>query len=427
MRYEVEIKKLVATLTNRNAGEIALHRWPTDYGLDSMSLLIFREECERLFGVIIPDDEWGNCITLNDILTFVGKLEDDTSTDIAKISDTFGQQYWKSSDMVEQLEIGMPLTGINKLSESALLKHLGDLRWRHIARLTGVSSKSLVDSTNERLYPAFFYVDVQFPEQHSMAAYGENDKVELIDTVVRFGSSLLDGIAYIVPDDLRNTLKAPLEGMSDALARGIPAVRLSNIFVMQFNGAEWLRKSRPKEHLISGIPATEIPPDSYQLNKQALEAGYLAQPGDTFVFFHKTVFEYKVNPDRDVNGVGLLYFANYPVFLDLAERFTLRSAPLSIGDIVINHRSVIRRRIAYLNNASWRDSIQVESSTWISNPFAGATGDPLSSSIRIFSNQIAYRQSDKRAMCVSSCEKVLYGITAADIAWIDQLCAPLNK
>src|SRR5439155_18252462 len=128
--------------------------------------------------------------------------------------------------MGEDLTIGMPMTGINQLSESALLKHLGDLRWRHITKLTGVSSKNLVDCDGERLYPAFFFVDVQFPALTSMAAYGENDKVELIDTVARFGSSLLDGIAYIVPYERRNSLQQPLKGMADALAHGVPAVRL---------------------------------------------------------------------------------------------------------------------------------------------------------------------------------------------------------
>jgi hypothetical protein len=31
-------------------------------------------------------------------------------------------------------------------------------------------------------------------------------------------------------------------------------------------------------------------------------------------------------PDRDLNGAGLVYFANYPMFLDICERDVLASA-----------------------------------------------------------------------------------------------------
>src|SRR4051794_35835402 len=58
MQEDDRLRALVGQLTNHPASEIRLDAWPTDYGLDSLSILVFREECERTFGVYIPDDDW---------------------------------------------------------------------------------------------------------------------------------------------------------------------------------------------------------------------------------------------------------------------------------------------------------------------------------------------------------------------------------
>ena len=46
-------------------------------------------------------------------------------------------------------------------------------------------------------------------------------------------------------------------------------MRLSNIFVRQFVGAQWLKKGRPAHPNFARIPALADPPDSYDATKQA--------------------------------------------------------------------------------------------------------------------------------------------------------------
>jgi probable biosynthetic protein (TIGR04098 family) len=428
MNYEAKLREILAALARRESAEISLDRRPAAYGLDSMALLVFREECERAFAVVIADEDWVGFESLGGLLNYLEERAAMAAAGSSAGETSAASRLWTASDMVEHLEIGMPLTGINQLSENALLKHLGDLRWRHIARLTGASSRNLVDSAGERLYPAFFFVHVQFPEPAGMAAYGENDRVDLVDTVARFGSSLLDGIAYIVPLGRGAAPRRPLAGMDDAVAHGVPAVRLSNAFVMQFNGAEWLRKSRPREDLIAGIPVAATPPDSYLLNKQAAERGYVVAAPPSFIPLHRCVFEYDIDPDRDVNGVGLLYFANYPLFLDLAERAALLSVPRPLDGALINRRSLTDRKIVYLNNASWRDSLRIESEISVLNPFLLDPDADLSASpVRIFSNQTAFRHSDGRPVCISSCEKTLHGVSLEETPWEEKLRALRTK
>ena len=52
---------------------------------------------------------------------------------------------------------------------------------------------------------------------------------------------------------------------------------------------------------------------------------------------------YPIDVDRDTNGAGLVYFANYVAFMDTAERLAL--------DGVAPERSLRHRRIAYYGNA----------------------------------------------------------------------------
>ena len=359
------LKQIVEDLTSRPAAQVALESWPTQYGLDSLSLLVFREQCERTFAVMISDEEWAEMQDLRDILTLVcnRQIRPKQSSSLYFASAEAAQSAvavpCHPDDMVEDLEIGMPLTGINRLSENGLLKYLGDLRWRHLARISGVPSCDLVDDAGQRLYPTFFYVESSFPPTCPMAHFGENDRFHVIDSVRRFGSSMLDGVSYLIPSDRSEAMAEPIDSFDQAAALRVPVVRMANIFVMKFNGAEWLKKGRPQDRLISGVRELADPPDCYSIAKRAEADGCIDTPDlevDVQPLQQNEVeYRYAVQPDRDVNGVGLLYFANYLLFLDLAERTALQRAEDWWPDEAINGRTLVNRKLVYLNNASWRD------------------------------------------------------------------------
>ena len=70
----------------------------------------------------------------------------------------------------------MPLTGRNNLAETPLLQDPGDWRWRQLERRSSVC-QAATSSTNRVSGPhaTFFYVEVAFPPERPMAAFGEND------------------------------------------------------------------------------------------------------------------------------------------------------------------------------------------------------------------------------------------------------------
>jgi probable biosynthetic protein (TIGR04098 family) len=256
-----------------------------------------------------------------------------------------------------------------------------------------------------------------------MASFGENDRLLLVSDMKRFGGSFLDGVIHLVPDDRDPTACAGLDGTAQSAAAGIPAVRLSNIFVAQFGGAEWLKKSRPANPGFDRIPELAVGPDSYTLVKQAEQEGAFRLPDATYVPMTDGVVEtqYQLLADRDVNGAGLVYFANYPVFLDLAERDVLVTARLPIPHEQVNLRTLVRRQSAYLNNASWKDVVTIETRIWVQSPFLAGSPAPELAPVRLFTCQRMRRNSDGRLMMVSTSEKILSGCHMEELGFFPDL------
>jgi hypothetical protein len=68
---------------------------------------------------------------------------------------------------------------------------------------------------------------------------------------------------------------------------------------------------------------------------------------------------------------------------------------------VINTRSLVTRKIAYLNNAAWHDSMEIATRSWVR---------PVSEDrVVLQSEQRMHRKSDGRLMCVCWSEKFVTG------------------
>jgi len=408
------------------------------YDLDSLEILVFRESLERLFQIHISDNDWINLFTIKDIITFVHDRKDDLVSNASKQISTHhivhqtksdesysGQRYSNGGILYADIEIGMPMLGRNNMAEGPLLQTLGDLRWRHISHLCSVPSKYIIDTEGNRLYSTFFYVEMSFPPNRPLASYGENDRFKVASGLKRFGTSMLDGTFFLFPEDYEESENFPFERVEDATIAEIPAIRLSNIFVMQFSGAEWLKKSRPANPGFDSIPELAQAPDSYILVKQAEKDGCFGSPPAFYVPMTKGPInaDYKLVPDRDLNGAGLVYFANYPLFLDICEREVLSSAVLNLTDELLDRRTLIHRRSAYLNNAAAYDKLLIEVEPWVENPFAKGGVAPEIAPINLWINFKMYRQSDGRLMMISTVEKTIFSRAIEDVPFFSKLAS----
>ncbi|MHC4861063.1 MAG: hotdog family protein [Planctomycetota bacterium] len=181
--------------------------------------------------------------------------------------------------------------------------------------------------------------------------------------------------------------------------------------MLQYDGAEWLKKSRPSNPGFDRITELTEAPDSYVIVKEAEEEGTFELPGPEYVRMTEGTVrvEYGLVADRDLNGVGLVYFANYPVFLDVCERQVLAEAKLALPRDMIDTRTLLRRRSGYLGNASAHDTVQVDIDAWVLDPVRAGHESPEEAPIRLFMNYRMTRRSDGRLMMISTAEKTIIG------------------
>jgi probable biosynthetic protein (TIGR04098 family) len=290
-----------------------------------------------------------------------------------------------------RLRLGMPHTQSGGISETALLIYCAHLRWTDIGDVTGIPASRQRDADGHRVYASVYFVDLDGFPPAGLGALHPDDDIEVASTLVRFGHSMLDGEHRLYP---AGTLPEPLPEVLPSA----PCVRLSNVFVRERGGPDDLRITTPSGNRLENLAQSEHEPDSYQLIRVARQHGRFADPPADAVPLPtgSEPVVLPINPDRDVNGVGLIYFANYVAYMDLAERMLLE-AHAGFEPHVLDDRRTLRRRIGFYGNAQRHDSVRIE---------VDAYRLPGTAS-RLLLNHRVMRQADGRLIAVSSCEKLL--------------------
>jgi probable biosynthetic protein (TIGR04098 family) len=290
------------------------------------------------------------------------------------------------------LEIGMPHLGMNNLRESALFMALGHDRWNHLQELGGVASRGIVDDAGLRLYATFFFVEVHLSPSRPLARYGENQTLDFQADLAHFGKSHLDG-------------RYAVGGTSDW-------IRMSNVFIHQLHGPEKLAVGSPANLNFAAIPELESMPDSFARCREGRAARrFLAPlPGDV-PLCERHELTYEMDPDRDLNGAGLVYFANFIAFLDRAERNLLEGLPDPAPASIVNARSTYQRVIGFYGNASATDKLVIRIGARSQSCLNGAPAVDFG-----FDASIC-RASDGKEIVVSSCRKIAPLNDDDGVAW----------
>src|SRR6185503_9382472 len=283
-----------------------------------------------------------------------------------------------------RIEIGMPLLAQNNLSESALLKVIGDDRWRQLQALGGVPTSLIRDESGIRLYATFYFLELNFSRAKPLSAYREND---LLEFHAEFG----------------HHMKSYLDGRHVVSSNPDVWVRTSNVFIHPEGGPTKLAVSFPANVDFENIPEMTQRPDSLDLCRQAKTKGafFLPEPDDVPLFEGSREYVYEIDADRDLNSAGLVYFANFISFLNLAERRILTSLAAPVPAGVIDARSTYYRRVGFYGNAREIDrlGIRMQASARVIENGKGRSAD--------FSiNHIVRRLSDEKEIVISSCRKV---------------------
>lgn len=291
--------------------------------VDSFGMLTLRTKLEQALQAPIEDPLWTSVITPADVIRIVTTA---APQDIRVTSATPVTQRRVYS-------LNLPQMALSGLSEAWLFKEVGDMHWSLITDGLRMPSSQVKDSRGNRLYATF--TCFQMHSTAPLAAYVENETVAIDAKVSRYGSAMFFNNATVRGD-----------GKS-------AQIRIMSIFSKfgEVGANTSLLKGQPKLPPDCEIPAvTELP----EIGRE-----YRAQRGAPFT---PPIFEceYEIIPYHDINGVGLLYFAAYPIISDIcAMRYAGRS--------VYAKFSTSSRQVFYFSNCDPDETLIYRIHRWRAN------------------------------------------------------------
>jgi probable biosynthetic protein (TIGR04098 family) len=289
-------------------------------------MLILRTRIEQSFATVIDDASWASVATPGDVARILAgtaqpraaaarkrnSLVEGAGADNDRGGSADSRAVSTGPASEERVyDLNMPQMALGGLSESWLLKEVGDTHWSLITRALGQPSSRLADAGGNRLYATF--TRVQLRSTAPLAAYTENETIAITVKGSRYGAAMFFSDAAVRGDGRSALVRV----MSSFSKYGEAGANTS------------LLKGQPE------IPAGCAIPEHAELPEFAHEyrARRACEPASA-------IFEcrYDIIPPHDINGVGLVYFAAYPIINDLcAMRFAGAAFPREFST---HHRDV---------------------------------------------------------------------------------------
>lgn len=301
-----------------------------------------------------------------------------------------------------ELVLGLPHTKYNGLAEHLLLIHTGHLHWTSIARVIGKPLSSLRTRNGEEVYATFYFIEERFPDHALVNTFKLDDRLRVGIFLRAFKNIAVEGQILLDHEARLMESIAELKGApsSVAIARH-PYIRFGNIFITPASGNSSLKVAPPANADFSAFQPLPNEENPYHLTKLAEQTGSLGLLDDAWKCVDATQgFKvlYAIDPDRDSNGAGLVYFANYIAFMDSAERAAMRAnSQRFFSDKEIEGRAVQWRRVAYYGNATLTDQLRIQVSIFVRPEEIKKIG------LRYAIN----RDEDGQLICLSEAIKVL--------------------
>lgn len=263
------------------------------------------------------------------------------------------------------LTLGLPHTNHRGLSEPLLMQHAGHFQWASIAQAANAPLARLRTLIGGEVYAAFYYIETIIPDDAPLESCGLDDTLRFCVRLRAFKNIALEGRLVFGHRERMGdeaVIAAALNAGADRVP--FPYIRFGNIFITPVTGNSVLRVAPPAGVDFSALPVLANDDNPYHLTQAASRGEGLGvldsnwEPAATATYVHA------LDVDRDTNGAGLVYFANYVSFMESAERLALEQLDVPSGRDVLAGRSLRHRRIAYYGNADVSDTIAVRSEVY---------------------------------------------------------------
>jgi len=287
---EKYIRVIRSTVSDFNQSHLDLPF--SDAGVDSMDLVTIRVDLEKTIGRNISDVAWMGFNTMSDVLQHCLSLEE---------SYTHVHQAIESVTYEKDAVINMPQMAVEALSENWLFKEIGDIHWDMLCQGLQEKSYNLKDELGNRLYATF--VRIQLNASVPLNKFIENEEIKLRGSINRYGSGMY--YSNIIVSTNQKSIKANL---------------MTSFSIRNDADNKKLLKSHPasSHNLIREYDSIPHFGNEYRLIKKG-ELEEIKMDKISFSVTDASIFEteYELNPYYDLNGVGLLYFAAYPIISDV--------------------------------------------------------------------------------------------------------------
>jgi probable biosynthetic protein (TIGR04098 family) len=258
------------------------------------------------------------------------------------------------------LTLGLPHTNRSGLAEHLLLMQAGHVYWTAIADSIGVPLSRLRSMEGGPVYATFYFIEEDIPDHAALNTFGLDDTLRFRLALRAYKRTTIEGQLIFDRTDRLGPLDEDASPLPSAGRGRHPYLRFANIFITPAGGNSRLRITAPVEGDFSGLPILPNEENPYQITRAALADRRLGLLDDRWHPAHAADdaadVSYAIDPDRDTNGAGLVYFANYIAFMNAAERVAVAaSAVAAVRDA--DARIVRNRRVAFYGNVSIGDRI----------------------------------------------------------------------
>ncbi|GGP51537.1 LnmK family bifunctional acyltransferase/decarboxylase [Saccharothrix coeruleofusca] len=242
---------------------------------------------------------------------------------------------------------------------------VGDWTWDAVSALCGVDAYRAVDERGEPTYLSFYYYRIRGSRELHPTGIAFGDRLQVVSRVLDCGSESVLTVHRIRVD----TGAAPEPLDPDAFYGG---PRPGDLLVENFN--RWITRTRQHSNrdLARASPVgfrhdhLPAPPPAHSPRlacANARRGSFLAEPPpDRWPAVRGFTADYPVEAGRDLNGVGLLYFASYFAIVDWALLRLWRHLGRGVRDYL--DRVVLDQRVCYLGNADGDAVVRVRVDLW---------------------------------------------------------------
>jgi probable biosynthetic protein (TIGR04098 family) len=307
-----------------------------------------------------------------------------------------------------EFTVGMPHMVPNRLSEVELLKCLGAFQWESIASGMGQKSSEIVNGQRERLYASFVNVELAFPPHRSLDSFEEGARVRVQNRVGVYTRRFVEGLFLFDWAPISVDATNDIGGREDLARAAHPWAYMSNVFVARAGSNSKLRVFEPEGMGAAQLPTLTTMPSGvaeHQVVQGKGLSGLLEVPPEARPLRAAGgPIDYRILPESDLNGAGLLYFARYLAIANYGvRRFLGEQLARPVSSLLIECLCTEHLRTYYFLNADAFDSVRVFVRAWLEAPTPAAAPDAggYRATARFLFHLDLYRASD--GVLMASC------------------------